>query len=142
MLNWCLAFVQYCYPKNTCLEFRYQLMIGETSSWSVQITSANQPTPLEYLRTLRLLREILKWMIIPCGNMNMGRPSRNDQWIIGKVRCKEGFLSQIKYHIETKPFLHGGVCIYAGTVKIDEVKMHFLPLKFSKKKQTNVQLCP
>ena len=55
---------------------------------------------------------------------------------------KEGFFSQIKYHIETKPFLHGGVCIFAGTVKIDEVKMHFLPLKFSKKKQTNVQLCP
>ena len=59
--------------------YRYQLMVGGTSSWSVQITSANQPTPVEYLRTLRLLREIPKWMIIPCGNMNMGRPSRNDQ---------------------------------------------------------------
>ena len=65
--------------------YRYQLMVGGTSSWSVQITSANQPTPVEYLRTLRLLREIPKWMIIPCGNMNMGRPSRNDRWIICKV---------------------------------------------------------
>ena len=62
---------------------------------------------------------------------------------ICKVRDKEGYLSQMNYHIETKycevifppcvkPFPHGGVCIYAGTVKIDEVKMQSLPLKFSK----------